>query len=480
MPGATLVIFGASGDLSRRLLMPALANLLREDLLGEELHILGVACEDLDDEELRARLDEFVGPAPPGWERLRRRITYLKGAFEDDALYREIGDRLDAGCNAAFYLATPPEYFGTIVEKMAGAHLLEEKSGFRRMLVEKPFGHDLASARVLNKCILSRVGERQVYRIDHFLGKETVQNILVARFANPMIEAVWNNRYVDHVQITAAETVGIGRRGKFYDATGAMRDMVPNHLFQLLAMVGMEPPNSFAADAIGTEKTKVITAIRALTSKAVETDVVRGQYTAGCIDEDLCPAYAEEPDVDPMSRTETYVAIKLWLDTWRWSGVPFYLRTGKAMAARETEIVLQFKPVPRSLFAHSNVTHLPANRLVIHIQPDEGLKFDFLAKLPGPVIDTAPVSMNFRYADRFTLPKLTGYETLLYDLMIGDQTLFQSAEAIEAGWAAVQPILDAWSRDNGHPQIYRAGSDGPVAAEALIQRDGRTWHALRT
>ena len=287
---------------------------------------------------------------------------------------------------------------------------------FRRLLIEKPFGHDLASARALNQSLLKLVDEPQIYRIDHYLGKETVRNIMVARFANPMIEAVWNRRYVDHVQITAAEAVGVGRRGKFYDATGALRDMVPNHLFQLLAMVGMEPPNSFAASAIRAEKTKVVEAVRKLSPGEVRKDVVRGRYGAGRVGDEPRAAYSDEPDVDPKSRTETYVAMKLCLDTWRWSGVPFYLRTGKAMARRDTEIVLQFRPVPCALFRHGGATSLPTNRLVIRIQPDEGISFDFLAKLPGPAVETAPVSMDFRYADHFQLGKLTGYETLLYDM----------------------------------------------------------------
>lgn len=479
-PVATLVIFGVTGDLTRRLLVPALANLRRENLIGDGLRILGIGYEDTDDQTLRTHLDEFIDPAGRAWAKLRRRITYLKGDFEEDATYRALGEQLGGAGNTAFYLAAPPDYFGTIIEKLAAAGLLDEGPGFRRVLVEKPFGHDLPSARALNARILRLIGEPQIYRIDHFLGKETVRNILVARFANPMIEAVWNNRYVDHVQITAAENVGVGRRGNFYDATGALRDMVPNHLFQLLAMVGMEPPNSFAADAIRTEKTKVIDAIRTLSAAQIRTDVVRGCYGTGLIDGTPRVAYSDEPDVDPETRTETFVAMKLCIDTWRWSGVPFYLRTGKAMAARDTEIVLQFKPVPGALFRHSSVSRLPPNRLVIQIQPDEGVSFDFLAKLPGPVIETTPVSMNFRYADHFKLGKLTGYETLLYDMMIGDQTLFQSADGIEAGWAAVQPILDAWSREGGRPQAYGAGSDGPAKANALIARDGRTWHELRS
>ena len=479
-PPATLVIFGVTGDLARRLLVPALVNLRREGLISDGLNIIGIGKQDLDDEALRRALAEFVDAGDPGWKKLRGRIAYLRGDFGDDATYRALGARIGPG-NAAFYLATPPDFFGEIAKSLAAHRLLDEVEGrFRRLLIEKPFGHDLASARALNQSLLKLADEPQIYRIDHYLGKETVRNIMVARFANPMIEAVWNRRYVDHVQITAAEAVGVGRRGRFYDATGALRDMVPNHLFQLLAMVGMEPPNSFAASAIRAEKTKVVEAIRKLSPGEVRKDVVRGRYGAGRVGNEPRTAYSDEPDVDPKSRTETYVAMKLCLDTWRWSGVPFYLRTGKAMARRDTEIVLQFRPVPCALFGHGGVTGLPTNRLVIRIQPDEGISFDFLAKLPGPAIETAPVSMDFRYGDHFQLGRLTGYETLLYDMMIGDQTLFQRADAIEAAWAAVQPILDAWSRGRGRPQSYKAGSNGPEAADALLARDGRAWHSLET
>jgi glucose-6-phosphate 1-dehydrogenase len=477
-PPATLVIFGITGDLARRLLVPALVNLRREGLITDALGIVGIGKQDLDDEALRRALADFVDSADGGWKKLRRRISYLRGDFGDEATYQALGAHLGSG-NAAFYLATPPDFFGEIAKSLAAHHLLDEVEGsFRRLLIEKPFGHDLASARALNQSLLKLADETQIYRIDHYLGKETVRNIMVARFANPMIEAVWNNRYVDHVQITAAESIGVGRRGRFYDATGALRDMVPNHLFQLLAMVGMEPPNSFAAGAIRAEKTKVVEAIRKLAPGAVAKNVVRGRYGAGRVGDEPRSAYSDEADVDPESRTETYVAMKLCLDTWRWSGVPFYLRAGKAMARRSTQIVLQFRPVPCALFGHAGVTSLPPNRLVIRIQPDEGISFDFLAKLPGPAIATAPVSMDFRYGDHFQLGKLTGYETLLYDMMVGDQTLFQRADAIEAAWAAVQPILDAWSRGRGHPQGYAAGSSGPDAADALLARDGRAWHDL--
>ncbi len=477
-PAATLVILGITGDLARRLLVPALVNLRREGLITDGLEILGLGKQDLDDETLRRALGEFIDAGDPGWKKLRERIFYLKGDFGDDATYQALAARLGPG-NAAFYLATPSALFAEIAARLAAHRLLDEDQGaFRRLLIEKPFGHDLVSARALNQSLLKLADEPQIYRIDHYLGKETVRNIMVARFANPMLEAVWNRRYVDHVQITAAEAIGVGRRGRFYDATGALRDMVPNHLFQLLAMVGMEPPNSFAASAVRDEKSKVLEAVRKLSPDEVRKNVVRGRYGAGRVGNEPRAAYSDEPDVDPKSRTETYVAIKLWLDTWRWSGVPFYLRTGKALARRDTEIVLQFKPVPCALFRAAGVSIPPTNRLVIRIQPDEGISFDFLAKLPGPAVETVPVSMDFRYADHFQLGKLTGYETLLYDMLTGDQTLFQRADAIEAAWAAVQPILDLWSRGRGRPQLYEAGSSGPEAADALLARDGRAWHAL--
>lgn len=477
-PPVTLVIFGAMGDLTRRLLVPALANLRREKFVGNGLKILGVSHHDASDEDLRKALDQFVDGDDDGWKHLRGHITYLKGDFDDDATYQAIAERLGGKGNAAFYLATAPGFFGPIVDKLAKAGLLDETNGFRRILIEKPFGHDLASAKALNARILNVATEQQIYRMDHFLGKETVQNIMVTRFANPLFEAVWNNRYVDHIQITAAETVGIGSRGKFYDATGAMRDMVPNHLFQLLAMIGMEPPNSFEADAIRTEKAKVAQAVRTLTPAEIRTDVVRGRYTAGKIGDEKRRGYLAEADVDPGSSTETYVAMKLFVDTWRWAGVPFYLRTGKAMSARDTEIIVQFKPVPFALFRDIDSARLPPNRFVIQIQPNEGIGLDFLAKLPGPTIETAPASMDFCYKNWFELGKVTGYETLLYDMMIGEQMLFQRADAIEAGWAAVQPILDAW-RHGGKPLPYKAGSNGPAAAADLPGRDGRNWNALK-
>lgn len=488
-PPVTLVIFGATGDLTRRLLVPALINLTRSGLVADDLHIIGVGIEPGDDAVLVEKLDGFLtglgGDEPvsadQAWLRLKKRISYISGDFTKDEVFVEITRRLaqsETG-NAAFYLAVPPQFFGTIVEKL-GQHgmVTENDDAFRRIAIEKPFGTDLASARALNAKILGIVAEKQVYRLDHFLGKETVQNLMTARFANMMIEALWNSNYIDHVQITAAETVDVGARGKFYDATGALRDMIPNHLFQLLAMVAMEPPNSFDAEAIRNEKSKLLAALRVYTEEEAPSHSARGVYTAGTLNGVSIPAYQDTRDVAPGSSTETFVALKIYADTWRWAGVPFYLRTGKAMTARDTEIVVTFKNVPFTQFRQSDSKpKLPPNRLVIQVQPDEGLSLEMSIKSPGQTVDTVPVSLDFRYADRFDIGKTTGYESLLYELFVGDQTLFQRADGIEAGWAVVQPFLDLWAKE-GHPEPYQPGSMGPKCAQELIERDGRQWREL--
>jgi glucose-6-phosphate 1-dehydrogenase len=467
-PPATLVIFGGTGDLARRLLVPAIANLCGDGLIGNDLTIIGIGSRDGTDEDLRAGLDEFAAKDGDCWARLRRRITYLQGDFTREQVFKDLKRTLGPG-NVAFYLATPAAFFGPIIESLAKAGLMDEKEGgFRRVAVEKPFGHDLASAKALNAQILAAISEQQIYRIDHFLGKETVQNIMVARFANPWMEAVWNNRYIDSVQITAAEAIDVGTRGSFYDATGAMRDMVPNHLFQLLAMVGMEPPNDLSADAIRSEKAKVLGAVRKASPAEAKTDGVRGQYAG----------YRKTADVAPDSKTETYVALKLHVDSWRWAGVPFYLRTGKALKARDTEIVVTFKQVPLALFRDTPVADLPPNRLVLQLQPDEGIDLDFMVKKPGPKMQAVPVALDFQYADRFKIDGRTGYETLLYDMLMGDQTLFQRADQIEAGWAAVQSFLDVWAKGKSKVETYKRGSDGPAGAAALLERDGREWHEI--
>lgn len=469
-PAATFVIFGAMGDLTRRLLVPALVNLTRSGLLPEDATILGVSYHDSSDDELRQNLAEFV-EADDAWQKLSSRIAYLKGDFTERSTFEALHEKLNG--NAVFYLATAPSFFGPLVDSLADAGLLDEKDGFRRVVIEKPFGTDLASAQALNRQILARASEAQIYRIDHFLGKETVQNILVSRFGNPNSEAVFNNRYVDHIEITAAETVDVGTRGKFYDATGAMRDMVPNHLFQLLALIGMEPPNSFDADAVRTERAKVIAAIRPIDP----AQAVRGQYGGGRIGDRDVTAFRDSADVAADSTTETYVAMKVEVDTWRWSGVPFYLRTGKALKARDTQIVIEYRPVPIKLFRSEGVEDLPPTRLILQLQPDEGMKFEMVAKKPGPVIEPTQVDMTFRYADCFPVGHQTGYETLLYDVLIGDQTLFQRADQIEAGWRAVDPLLKAWEA-GGEPDAYAPGSDGPDAAAELLARDGRQWYPI--
>jgi glucose-6-phosphate 1-dehydrogenase len=486
-PPVTLVIFGATGDLTRRLLVPTLVNMTQGGLADDSLRILGVSIEPGTDESLREHLDDFLvsshtedASGSKAWAGLKERISYLAGDFTKDAIYEEIAHHLTQAPsgNAAFYLAVQPRFFEVIIEKLADHGLMTETAGcFRRVAIEKPFGTDLASAKALNAKILSRVSETQVYRIDHFLGKETVQNIMTARFANMMIEALWNSNYIDHVQITAAEIVDVGTRGKFYDATGALRDMVPNHLFQLLAMVAMEPPNSFDAEAIRNEKGKLLKALRIYSPEEAAKNGVRGAYGAGTLAGKELPAFDNSPDVSPDSKTETFVALKLFVDTWRWAGVPFYLRTGKAMMARDTEIVVTFRQVPFAQFRGTDVQRrLPPNRLIIQVQPDEGLHMEISIKSPGLSVDTVPVSLDFRYSDMFDIGKFTGYESLLYDLFIGDQTLFQRADGIEAGWAAVQPFLDLWSKDEKKPDEYAPGSMGPSCADTLIEADGRKWH----
>ncbi|NLS27438.1 Glucose-6-phosphate 1-dehydrogenase [Sphingomonas sp. S2M10] len=469
-PAATLVLFGAMGDLASRLLMPALVHLERDGLLDGDTQLLGISHGEGNDDALREKLGAFVEGDEDAWGRWQSRIRYLRGDFADDALYAALKERLRG--NAVFYLATAPSFFGTIGEKLGTAGLLDEAEGFRRLVVEKPFGTDLASAQALNAQLLGHADEAQIYRIDHFLGKETVQNITVARFGNALTEAVWNNRYVDHVEITAAETVAVGSRGKFYDETGALRDMVPNHLFQLLALVAMEPPNSFDAEAVRSEKAKVIAAVTPIPPE----DAVRGRYLAGEAGGKPVPTYRDEPDVATDSRTETYVAMKVAVETWRWHGVPFYLRTGKAMAARDTEIVIHFREVPPTLFRNTPNTELPPNRLILQIQPGEALTLEMAVKQPGPLVQMVPASLTFAYADAFDLGHRTGYETLLYDVLIGDPSLFQRADQIEGGWRAVQPLLDAWR--SGEPDDYPAGSTGPSSADALLARDGRHWHEV--
>jgi glucose-6-phosphate 1-dehydrogenase len=423
------------------------------------------------------------------WRWLTQRMTYLQGDFTDPQMYRRLGAHLaevdrkagpDRPANHLFYLAVADRFFGTIVAALGAADMVsEQEDRWRRVVIEKPFGHDLPSAKALNAEILKTLQEHQIYRMDHFLGKETVQNIMALRFANGLFEPLWNRQHIDHVQITASETVGVERRGKFYEPTGALRDMMPNHMFQLLSLTAMEPPISFDAEAVREKKAEVIQAIRPPTPEQVLRDAVRGQYDAGTVRGKQVQAYRREPDVSPQSSTETYVAWRLKIDNWRWAGVPFYLRTGKYLKSRRTEIAVRFHQAPYTLFRGTEVERMNPNWMILRIQPDEGISLRFAAKRPGPTVTLGNVSMDFAYKTYFDMAPSTGYETLLYDCMIGDATLFQRADNIEAGWRAVQPILDTWAADRptDFPN-YAAGSDGPAAADELLARGGRAWRPL--
>ncbi|MDR3538363.1 MAG: glucose-6-phosphate dehydrogenase [Acetobacteraceae bacterium] len=499
-----MVIFGAGGDLTKRLLVPALYNLAHTGLLPEHLAIVGVDLAQQDaaawQGSLHAMLASFVGnPSSESrieaidaavWGKLAGGMSYVQGDLNDAALYdtlrlhlKDVAHDAQTEGNVLFYLAVADRFFAPIIEQLGHAGLLdaEARDGtpqhWRRVVIEKPFGHDMESARALNKRIRACLEEEQIYRIDHFLGKETVQSILAFRFANGLFEPIWNRDRIDHVQITVAETVGVERRGRFYEKTGALRDMVPNHVFQLLAMVAMEPPAGFDADSIRNRKADVFKSLRSVTPD----DAVRGQYGPGTVLGAQVPAYRSEPDVAADSNAETYVAMRLAIDNWRWAGVPFYLRTGKRMARRMTEIAICFRPAPHAPFEDTHVESLPPNWLVLHIQPDDGISLQFQVKRPGPVVDLATVRMAFHDRDWFPHEPNVGYETLLYDVMIGDQTLFNRADMVEETWRVVQPVLDAWATEPPrHFPNYQSGSDGPQAAEALLRHDHRTWRPVNT
>ncbi len=484
------VIFGATGDLTKRLLMPALYNLHANKLLPDKFAIVGVSNVQMSSEDFRKQLGDQIKQfattkvSDELWKFFDQRLSYMAGDFKDPATYQQLKSELEkidkaqgTPGNYLFYTAVSPSFFGEIVKQLAGAELTKETDGhWRRVIIEKPFGHDLESANALNSEIAACIHENQTYRIDHYLGKETVQNIMAFRFGNGFFEPLWNNSYIDHVQITVAETVGVEERGAFYEATGALRDMVPNHILALVSLTAMEPPNSFDSEAVRDEKTKVLRAIRPLKAEDVPKWAVRGQYGPGTLDGKPVVGYRTEPHVDPKSNTETYVAMKLAIDNWRWSGVPFYLRTGKRMAERLTEIAIKFKAPPALLFRQTGVKHLEQNELILHIQPNEGISLSFSAKIPGPVVTLGGVDMSFKYDDYFHSAPAVGYETLLLDCMIGDPALFQRADTVDAGWRVVDPILDAWKATPAADfPNYAAGSWGPAAAADLLKRDGRKW-----
>ena len=488
----TFVIFGVTGDLTHRLVIPALYNLAAADLLPDKFCVVGIARTAMshDDlcESLMTGLRKFA--TRPVDDAIAKRLlgclTPVAADTSDPNSFDRLKEQLEkleakrsTGGNRLFYLATPPNAFAPITRGLGRAGLLKEEGGaWRRLVIEKPFGTDLASAKALNAEILKIVDEHQIYRIDHYLGKETVQNILVLRFANGMFEPIWNRNHIDHIQITVGEKLGVGHRGSFYDSTGALRDMVPNHLFQLLSLVAMEPPAKFDAHSVRTEKAEVLAAIQTQSEEEALQNSVRGQYQAGKIGDTEIEDYRETEDVKAGSTTETYAALKLVIDNWRWAGVPFYLRTGKALGVKRTEVAIKFKQAPFAMFRDTPVDRLSQNYLVISIEPTEGITLQFNTKVPGPVISIDGVEMKFRYKDYFKVEPATGYETLIYDCMIGDNILFQRADSVEAGWQAVQPFLDAWKKAGAKGlERYKAGGEGP-AAEELLKRDGRNWRKL--
>lgn len=485
-----MVIFGAAGDLTRRKLIPALYNLAKEQLLPRDFAIVGVSRTDFTSETFREKITEDIHKYADGavddelWSWLVRRLYHVKGEFDDPATYDKLKEALDKADtehgtkgNYFYYLATAPNFFSVVVDHLGQTKLAcETDSSWRRVIVEKPFGRDLDSARALTHELQKTLKEKQIYRIDHYLGKETVQNILAFRFANGIFEPIWNRRYIDHVQISVAETVGVEKRGGYYDGAGALRDMVPNHIMQLITLTAMEPPISFEANAVRDEQAKILHAIQPFSSEDVLSKTVRGQYGEGPMNNQPVPAYRSEDGVPPDSRTETFVAMRLLIDNWRWAGVPFFLRTGKRLPCRNTHVVIQFRRAPFMLFRETQVEDMMPNQLVLHIQPEEGISLRFAAKTPGPAMQLGEVNMDFAYADYFGVVPSTGYERLLHDCMTGDATLFQRADMVEAGWSIVNPVLDVWKAlpPRTFPN-YPAGAWGPKESDELMERDGRRW-----
>jgi len=486
----TVILFGASGDLAKRKVIPAMYDLAVHDSLGERYAIIGFARTAMSDDSFRATVGEAakgiseVGPIDPAkWDAFASNLHYHAGDYSDSQAYANLAKRLtelesekNLGGNRLFYLSTPPEVYPDIIEQLGKAGLSKpaNENSWVRVIVEKPFGRDLTTAKELNKKVQCVFEERQVYRIDHYLGKDTVQNLLVLRFGNGIFEPLWNRNYVDHVQITASETLGVERRGGFYETAGALRDMIQSHVLQLTSLCSVEPPASFDATAVRNEKLKVLQSICPYDLEGVAQAVIRGQYAPGQFDGKKLPGYRQEPGVSPTSRTETFVAMRVLIDNWRWAGVPFYLRTGKRLSKRTTEIMIQFKRAPHVVFRGKEVE---PNRLVLNIQPDEGISVSFGAKRPGTEMSIGNVTMNFSYREGFGEATRSAYATLVNDCVRGDATLFDRADSVEAAWSLVDPILDVWSAaKSAKVPEYAAGSWGPKESDNLLERDGRSWY----
>jgi glucose-6-phosphate 1-dehydrogenase len=493
---SSFVIFGASGDLTRRKLIPALYNLACADLLPQDFQVIGFGLPGTDDDAFRQSMAKGVQECseadtfnPKVWDNFARGLHYITADFTSPDGYlqlrqylEEIEKRNDRPDNRLFYLATPPSFYAVIVANL-GEHGLvspnyKSGEGWTRIIIEKPFGHDFNSAIELNTRVHEVFKEEQVYRIDHYLGKETVQNIMAFRFANSIIEPIWNRRYIDHVQITAAETLGVEHRGKYYEEAGCLRDMFQNHLLQLLSIVCMDPPVRYGGTSVRDRKADVLKSIVPINPENLSETAVRGQYGPGIIFDTSVPGYRQEEGVNPSSNTETYAALKLFVDNWRWADIPFYLRSGKRMPNKATEIVIQFKRVPHLFFQLSPEDQMEPNLLIMKIAPEEGITLRFGAKVPGPEMHLRQVQMNFSYADAFKVAPATAYETLLLDAMIGDPTLFNRADQVEMAWRVIEPLLDIWSATRPFQPFpnYAAGTWGPSAADALLARDGRAWH----
>jgi len=485
-----LVIFGVTGDLGARKLLPAVYNLAHDGSLPERFRLVGYGRRDLGDDGMRDLVRDAVtrfsrtSPDPALLDALLAETSYVRGGFDDADGFAALAARLeeveagdDLALNRVFYLSTAPEFFGPIVARLGAAGLARRDGAEVRVVIEKPFGHDLASARALNREVLDTFAEAQVYRIDHYLGKETVQNMLALRFANQLFEPLWNRRYVHDVQITAAEEIGIGGRAGYYDGAGALRDLVQNHLLQLLSLVCMEPPSAFTAEKVRDEKVKVLQAVRPPDPAEVPGMAVPGRYTAGTAEGHHVPGYLEEEGVPAGSRTETYAALRLFVDNWRWSGVPFYLRTGKRLPRRATEIAVTLQPVPHLAFAAEGSVGVQPNVLVVSVQPDEGVALSLGAKIPGARMRIRPVSMEFRYGTAFMSASPEAYERLILEAMRGDATLFTRDDQVDASWAICDPILAAWTATRDPVPTYAAGSAGPAEA-ARILLDGAAWRAL--